>query len=423
MPETLETDRASVEFTGTVADASSIIEVRVDGNLVRLGADNRFIVRRGVREGESEIVVSALDEWGNQSSKTIRVLRRSAVTPAPEITAARKEPVATGEDREPPVIDLPVRLDTNAALVTIEGQVTDASNIVDLRLNDRPLPIGPDGRFSTQRGVPEGISDFEIVALDEWGNRAEIRLEVNRQAQMLDFGNYHALVIGNNNYADMPVLRTAMADAEAIADTLTTRYGFNVELLLDATRYDIIRVMSEMRASLTFNDNLLIYYAGHGIVDPVTERGYWLPVDADADNPANWVSNDDITNMLKAIPARHILVVADSCYSGTLTRQAPARLKTWQDRQAWLERLLEKRSRTVLSSGGLEPVADSGASGHSVFANALLTALRGNTEIIEATGLFEPVRQMVVLNANQTPQYSDVRLAGHEGGDFVFVPQ
>jgi len=246
---------------------------------------------------------------------------------------------------------------------------------------------------------------------------------LNRQEQALDFGKFYALVIGNNDYGDMPVLRTAMADAESIAETLTTRYGFDVELLLNATRYDIIRAMSEMRASLTFNDNLLIYYAGHGIIDPVTERGYWLPVDADADNPANWVSNDDITNMLKAIPARHILVVADSCYSGTLTRQAPARLKTWNDRKAWLERLLEKRSRTVLSSGGLEPVADSGSSGHSVFAKALLDALRGNTEIIEAAGLFEPVRQMVVLNANQTPQYSDVRLAGHEGGDFVFVPQ
>jgi hypothetical protein len=34
---------------------------------------------------------------------------------------------------------------------------------------------------------------------------------------------------------------------------------------------------------------------------------------------------------------------------------------------------------------------------------------------------FEQVRQNVVLNADQTPEYSDIRRAGHEGGDFLFV--
>ena len=185
----------------------------------------------------------------------------------------------------------------------------------------------------------------------------------------------------------------------------------------------MIGAMSELRASLSYDTNLMIYYAGHGIVDPVTDLGYWLPVDADQGNPANWVSNDDITNMLKAIPARHILVVADSCYSGTLTRAAPIDLETWEDRRDWLERTAKKRSRTALASGGLEPVADAGSGGHSVFAAALLGALRENSEIIEAQALFAPVRRKVVLNADQTPVYSDIRQAGHDGGEFIFDPQ
>ena len=86
--------------------------------------------------------------------------------------------------------------------------------------------------------------------------------------------------------------------------------------------------MGELRASLSYDTNLLIYYAGHGIVDPVTGRGYWLPVDAKQSNSVNWVSNDDITDMLKVIPAHHILVVADSCYSGTLVRAVPVNLET-----------------------------------------------------------------------------------------------
>jgi uncharacterized caspase-like protein len=354
------------------------------------------------------------------------ISRKAAPAPSePETALARAGDGTSGAATESaaPIIEVPATFATDEAMVTIEGRVQDESMVVDLRVNDRPVGLGSDGAFRFERGVPEGSSKFEIVALDEWGNRAVTEIEVTRQTLSLNFGSYHALVIGNNDYSGMPTLRTAVADAEAIAETLGTRYGFTVDLLLNATRHDIIGAMSALRASLTFEDNLLIYYAGHGVIDPVTERGYWLPVDADENNPANWVSNDDITNMLKAFPARHVLVVADSCYSGALTRQVAARLETWQDRKAWLERLLEKRSRTVLSSGGLEPVADSGGSGHSVFASALLSVLRENTEIVEAQGLFDPVRQRVVLNANQTPQYSDVRLAGHEGGDFVFVPQ
>ena len=58
-----------------------------------------------------------------------------------------------------------------------------------------------------------------------------------------------------------------------------------------------------------------------------------------------------------------------------------------------------------------------------VSAAALLDALRENSEIIEAQALFAPVRKNVVLNANQTPVYSDIRMAGHDGGEFIFDPQ
>ncbi len=68
-------------------------------------------------------------------------------------------------------------------------------------------------------------------------------------------------------------------------------------------------------------------------------------------------------------------------------------------------------------------MADAGSGGHSVFAAALLGALRENSEIVEAQALFAPVRKTVVLNADQTPVYSDIRLAGHDGGDFIFAPK
>ena len=83
--------------------------------------------------------------------------------------------------------------------------------------------------------------------------------------------------------------------------------------------------------------------------------------------------------------------------------------------------MLNKRSRTALVSGGLEPVMDSGGGGHSVFAKAFLDALDNNRTVMEGQALFDAIKRPVVLNSDQTPQYSDIRKAGHEGGEFMFV--
>ena len=113
--------------------------------------------------------------------------------------------------------------------------------------------------------------------------------------------------------------------------------------------------------------------------------------------------------------------VAESCYSGTLVRAASAQLATRQNKVAWVKRMLQKRARTVLVSGGLEPVLDGGGGEHSVFAKAFLSALRGNNDVMDGRALFDAIKRPVVFNADQTPQYSNIRYAGHEGGEFMFV--
>jgi hypothetical protein len=233
----------------------------------------------------------------------------------------------------------------------------------------------------------------------------------------VDFGTYHALVIGSDEYGSFPKLRTAVNDARAVAALLRDDYGFEVNLITEATRSQIIGALARYRQELRFRDNLLIYYAGHGWQDTKTDRGYWLPIDAQEHDPSNWISNADVTDSLKAMDAKHVLIVADSCYSGSLTREA----SPMPDRdRGWLP-LIKKRARVVLTSGGLEPVEDAGPGGHSVFANAFLDALRENRGIVDGTMLFTRIRRPVLLNAHQTPEYGDVRFAGHGGGDFLFV--
>jgi len=248
-----------------------------------------------------------------------------------------------------------------------------------------------------------------------------ISLEVTNPDQSTEsifLGNYHALVIGNNNYRHLTKLNTAINDANAVASLLEKKYRFEIKKIIDGTREDVLKALNDYRKKLTKNDNLLIYYAGHGILDEKADEGYWLPVDASLADDVNWISNNKVVNTLKALDAKHVLVIADSCFSGKLTRGAPVS-KLDRDNK-YLQRIAKKRARMVLTSGGLEPVAD-GNGQNSPFAKTLVTALSENTGAMVATKLFTDIREQVVWNEDQTPEYGPIHKAGHDGGDFIFV--
>jgi uncharacterized caspase-like protein len=237
---------------------------------------------------------------------------------------------------------------------------------------------------------------------------------------IINFGTYHALIVGISKYQYLPKLRTAVADANAMSKLLRESYGFKITKLIDPSRADILDILDEMRSKFKFKDNLLIYYAGHGWLDKQADEGYWLPVNAKPDRRSRWMSNGTLTAALRAIKAKHIMVVADSCYSGRLVRDA--NIKTENSGEAeYLQKMSRKKARVVLTSGGLEPVEDGNGSTHSPFATALLAALEENKSVIDGTSLFNVIRRPVMVNANQTPQYSDLRRAGHDGGDFLFI--
>jgi len=232
------------------------------------------------------------------------------------------------------------------------------------------------------------------------------------------FGKYYALVIGSNDYKYLPKLETAVTDAEEITKALRDSYKFEVKLLINASRDDVLDAFDGYRKTLKEEDNLLIYYAGHGWLDEAGEEGYWLPVDAKEDLRRNWVSNADLTTMLRALEAKHVLVMADSCFSGTLMRGVKVVDKT----PSYIQRMTKKRARMVITSGGIEPVADKYFGGrHSPFASVFLELLESNMGVMDGTKLFSGMRRPVMVRAKQTPQFSDVRNAGHEGGDFLFV--
>jgi uncharacterized caspase-like protein len=256
------------------------------------------------------------------------------------------------------------------------------------------------------------------------GNTRGIKLNNDTKAKVVSEldGHYFALVIGINNYQHLPKLTTAAPDAQALATLLHNQYGFQTTVLVDATRDQITKALNDYRHTLEENASLLIYYAGHGIYDKEADKAYLLPVDADRDDTSHWIMADEITTEVKVIPARHVLIISDSCYSGGMTREiAPS--FTQQDRDRFLEKMALGKSRTLMSSGALEPVSDIGGNGHSAFTGALLQALTTTSDsVFSAGGVFDQYIQVSVAGrSEQTPQYVPVRNSGHDYGDFVFV--
>jgi uncharacterized caspase-like protein len=246
----------------------------------------------------------------------------------------------------------------------------------------------------------------------------------------LNHGNYYALIIGNNTYQNMPNLASAENDARALQRVLQEHYGFKTRLLINATRADILGALNEYRLSLGDKDNLLIYYAGHGELNERYLQGYWLPVIAKRDDTTEWISDRMITDQIGLMSARHILVIADSCYSGAMTRSSGLRLVAASGQSNETKRLVKLAtlpSRTVLTSGGVAPVLDGGAGANSIFARSLIDVLARNQTVLEGSGLydqvFDPVHKAAArFKVDQSPRYSALSDAGHLNGEFLLIP-
>ncbi|MCI5145344.1 MAG: caspase family protein [Candidatus Electrothrix sp. AR3] len=236
----------------------------------------------------------------------------------------------------------------------------------------------------------------------------------------IHFGRYHALVIGNQHYRNLEELNTARTDAGAIAQILKKKYGFEVELLLDADRDRTIWTLAQLSKRINQDqDNLLIYYAGHSSLDKKTGAGYWKPIDAGKNSDMDWISTSLITNIIKALHARHVLVMSDAYYNDeSLGRAKNNRMFVAKPPEETLRRILEMPSLTVLTSGAQEPIRQPGAE-NSLFTQALLNALDQNQNILSGSNLFHQIAK----NTPLSPLYGYLKKTRLDQGDFLLVPK
>jgi len=176
-------------------------------------------------------------------------------------------------------------------------------------------------------------------------NQRDIKRLSDLQHESGKVGKYHALLIGIQNYKDSAIknLKTPAKDVRQLEKLLESKYGFKVTTLINnqATKKSIYNSLRKISLDTKPEDSFLIYYAGHGELDKEFNSGWWLPYDAESGEAHTYVENLLIQKAMKSSKAKHILVVSDSCYSGSLFAEQRAIQSTNSDK--YYLRLLMKR--------------------------------------------------------------------------------
>lgn len=332
---------------------------------------------------------------------------------------------------------------TTESRLLLKGHAVDDRGIEHISVQGEHAFFNNKGEFLHELELKKGKNKVRIIAYDSSNNKHDLTLVIERvedtvllrennverldpetsdyiNAQLKIRKNY-ALIIGVENYDESNIndLDNPLNDAARLMGILLRKYTFDksdITFLKNPTRTEIIKAFDKIAREVTPNDNVLIFYAGHGLWDEQLKKGFWLPRNASQDDRSAWFSNSDLRDYIGGINSKHTLLIADACFSGSIfkTRDAfPVHTTT-----ATLE-MFNLPSRKAMTSGAMKTVPDK-----SVFMEYLLKRLEQNdSPYISAEQLFSSFKIAVINNSpnGQVPQYGDIKEAGDEGGDFIFI--
>ncbi|UCH14010.1 MAG: caspase family protein [Bacteroidales bacterium] len=318
------------------------------------------------------------------------------------------------------------KLKSNQSEITVIGKVTDIKKGINrIFVNSQESELKEDGLFVYKMLLKKGENKINIIAVDNEDNYYEKNLTIERliesklvTTRLNIAGEYYALLIGVDEYED-PVLMdldNPVRDAQNLYNVLVSDYYFdkeNVKLIKNAKRDDITDALDFFAERLTKNDNLLIFYAGHGWWDEKANVGYWLPSDARLSRKADWFRNSALCDYLKEIDSKHTLLIADACFGGAIFKTRSVSMEAPKA----IQMLYDLPSRKAMTSGTLTVVPD-----RSAFVKYLIDRLSTNEgKYISSEQLFSSFRIAVINNSDVIPQYGEIRNVGDEGGDFIFI--
>ena len=242
------------------------------------------------------------------------------------------------------------------------------------------------------------------------------------------------------NVAGWKTLDNAVNDVESVREALITLYGFEAapeEWVLtddEATAQAVYALVDALRRGLRDNDNLVFFFAGHGatVRDTVgvTEirTGYLVPVNVKGpvhEVPSQYINIQDLLEALARLPARHVLVILDSCYSG-LALESSFKMRGGGETQQ-VRDLVTRVSRRILTSAQADQQAADGGAEHpknSLFTGWLVSGLERAAQVageppdsdgdgmVTVTDLYSFVQERVGSDtgSGQTPDFGSFEL-------------
>ncbi len=273
---------------------------------------------------------------------------------------------------------------------------------------------GPDEKYTDLKEIALSMGKTQLLASGKTANSSEtidIEFTPNARAKNL------LLLIGINDYAYWPKLTNAVSDAQLVKQVLKQQYEVDAENVFElydnhATKNNMINELIKIKGELSPQDNLIIYYAGHGDYNPLTDEGAWIPYDAPLNAENQYLDNTTLLNFLNALDTRHTFLIADACFSGSLFVN--------DDEMTYKPNNDKIKSRWGFTSGNIEYVADGAQGEGSPFAQYLVEALKENQrEYIAVTELISYVKFKVRNSAVQTPIGRPLKISGNEGGEFL----
>ena len=216
-------------------------------------------------------------------------------------------------------------------------------------------------------------------------------------------------------------------DAQAIGEDLRKIYGFQVELIHNPTKKNIREALLRYaKQEYTSEDQLFIFFAGHGHFNKTLREGYLVA--EDTQHPAidiimdTYLSHSEFRNLIDRMSCKHIFLALDTCYSGTFDQRIAMRGEAEDMFKTLLNEDIERKqtytTRWYLTSGAKEQVPD-GGKGHSPFAHKLLEALRSKGGIDNILTIDEVLSYLKKLD-NPKPRASEFG-SNEPGSDFLFI--
>ncbi len=306
--------------------------------------------------------------------------------------------------------------------IDLSGKINEGNEIKSLFINDTRMDIGGNLSFVEKITLNEGENQITVKTIGQNDLVQEINFLViyELSPQRTDY----ALLFATDIYDSFPNLANPVFDAETIEGELKENYNFETHLVKNPGK-DTILAKLRVFASKNYSkeDQLMIFFAGHGIFDDIFNVGYLMAADTKSDDEvkSSYLSHPYLQEIVNNIPCEHILLVIDACFSGTFDQIiAYSRGGDETDRinEEWIKKKLRLKTRKYITSGGKEYVSDGKKGHHSPFARRILKALRnyGGSD-----GVLTLAELLVYLEGMEPDPRSSEFGDNQPGSSFLFI--